>query len=415
MPPEPVFELCSPTSDIGIDLLKEDLLNNTNELGLPPKYAFPMALCIISDLEGSIKSSNARLDIDNAFSLFTSPSVKVAINETLLKCRHYSQALLNGCIKEVYLQGHRLYVFIKVQQFCGGEKNTFLLWTLTKANIARFEPNDQLVFSIDGGNGKYTFLKLSFSFGLDRSLNLINFPTNLTQYLLGTDETPKHLSDLILHDLQVVEKVIESMPPTKQLSSMDSFDALPDAKNFHDEPLITCEVALKETLASFKLKIFPPVNYKRAKKVFPVSLSYENTSRSVHRTAKDKALGMLGNYEFQHLLSQSDYSIVYLAKDESGEMVVVKKALHSNEVEQTFYRYLQSSAETSRYIDPPIRVCDNENLLVFNYNPHCVDLFHYIENQRQLSDCIVHQIFAQVCEAIYFLHSRNIVHRDLKV
>lgn len=411
MTPERAVELVSPTSELGVDLFKADLvITDFQELALPG------ILCLVTDIAGAIKSSNIRLDVINVFELLPSPCIRKQIEDIQQEYNQYSHTLLNGLIERITLNDIDMFVLIKLQLwYQEGEK--LLIWTLTKASIVSAAEEDRIVFTF-ADEKKFTFEKLKISFGIDDELFLVNFPNNLTKYLIPSHVHPECLSDLIDCDLNLIKASLKMEITSRICYFMDSFDNLPHSSHFHENTILFAgSVALKPTSVPFQLKIFQSVRSRDGKTVFPANLTLEGRQfESLCNLSNNTDLAISSSkHELIRLISRSDHSIVYLSKGSGDELVVIKKSLQANNAERTFFEFLEACPEKCPFIESPQATEFDENIMVFKYHPDCVDLFHFIELNLQLTDSCVRQIFIQICLAVKFLHSHNVVHRDIKV
>jgi len=59
---------------------------------------------------------------------------------------------------------------------------------------------------------------------------------------------------------------------------------------------------------------------------------------------------------------------------------------------------------------------DKDNFyLISKHHDFGMDLFDYVEFDKEMPEYKIKKIFYQVCKAIQFLHHNSIVHRDIKV
>jgi len=57
---------------------------------------------------------------------------------------------------------------------------------------------------------------------------------------------------------------------------------------------------------------------------------------------------------------------------------------------------------------------DKENFYLISKQHGFMDLFDYVEFDKEMSESKIKKIFYQVCKSIQFLHHNGIVHRDIK-
>ncbi len=413
MPAEKVFELISPTSDLGVDLFKADLMNDDCRL---TNFSVGV-LAFISDINGVVKSANVKMSIANVLKLFTGPFMKTFLEGFTENYETETRNLLCGHVERIRIEGLDCFVFVKLQFWCG-EENKLFIWTLTKANIIPSTADDcEIVFPILGEIGLFSFSKLSFSFGIDTACKLVNFPADLNKYLPLLKCETNSLSDLFDIDSSLLSEALNTKRQPQILNYMDSFDALPETGCYKEDPIFTSVAKLKSGSSLFSIKIFQSVIHKNSGTVFPVSMTYDDHEALRSDSVKDfpDDINVSSKFQFIRLSSQSDHSIVYLARNELGQVVIVKKSLHPNSLEANFYQFVLSNSDRCSYIECPLIIDQEERLLVFDYHENRMDLFNFVETKRQLSDSEVKNIFLQICIAVKFLHSNNIVHRDIKV
>ena len=326
MSPQRVVELVSPTSDLGVDLFKAELFDDDFCFD-SFSSRFPTGVfCLISDLSGAVKSSNVKLDVPNVFQLFRSTFMQSLLEDFYTRPDKTSQTLLSGHIERIHFDGIDSFAFVKLQYWVGDEER-LLIWTMTKANIVPTDAdNDDFTFTLnDSNDSSFTFSKLSFSFGVDADFNLVNFPVNLAKYLMPAGVELKTLPGILEMEFSSLKDSIRSRSNGKFTSFMDSFDALPASNHHSEEPIFIGSATLKSSNTVFKFKVYPSVNYKDNCPVFPISMTYDNSKTTSSSLIHDFRSQLSERFEFIELLSHSDHSIVYLAKDGSNQIVVVKK------------------------------------------------------------------------------------------
>lgn len=389
MPPN--IELLSPTSEAGVELIKNDFYPEKNILEVSER---PAVLTYITDTSGIILSSNSKsvpkgVDI---FSLFCPESnIKTIFSKNI----QLSENVFNGRIDK--FMEH--YVHVKLQRFTH-EHDDLLLWNMTKAYI-RHECHENDFKVILDKHTLYIY-KLNLIFGLDSKLNIYKFTSDLD--FLSSDGAPSIFNNVF----NVPDDLISTLFSPYQRADLmfsQSFDdlSLMD-RHAKKRPIYTGQTYLKRDPSKhFSIKIFDSIPSKNNTLIFPCSAVFESSSSQEPSLLKHN-----------NILSKSDHSLVLLSKDADGFDVVIKKSFLHNHVEHRFYRYLCENTDGCENIERPLKIDADENLLVFAYNPNCVDLFEYIETHPNLKDSEIIDIFSQICAAVQFLHEHGIVHRDIK-
>lgn len=132
---------------------------------------------------------------------------------------------------------------------------------------------------------------------------------------------------------------------------------------------------------------------------------------------------MKESYQKIEKIGEGTYGVVYKAQErETGKIVALKKIRLENETEgipPTTIReiLLLKNLKHSTIISLNDVIYNNEKMyLVFDYID--MDLRQFLDSiyksKKELSDEIIKKMSHQLITAIYFCHSKNIFHRDLK-
>ncbi|KAK9450472.1 uncharacterized protein V1518DRAFT_413933 [Limtongia smithiae] len=141
----------------------------------------------------------------------------------------------------------------------------------------------------------------------------------------------------------------------------------------------------------------------------------ESYNQILEEFSTDKELKTVGNYKIAHLIGKGSFGKVYLATHKlTGAVVVLKSAEKSDlNLAREIHHYRQL---LHPHIARLYEVIVTETLvwLVLEYCPGD-ELYEYLLRKGALPTEQVQRIFAQLCGAVAYIHTRDIVHRDLKL
>lgn len=126
-------------------------------------------------------------------------------------------------------------------------------------------------------------------------------------------------------------------------------------------------------------------------------------------------LAEVGNYRILHQIAEGSFGKVYLACHKPSHRKVVLKSSDKNDanvVREVFYhRQFEFPFITRLY---EVIVTENKVWMALEYCPGKELYDHLLKLQRiPIKDCSL--MFAQISSALYYAHSLNCVHRDLKL
>ncbi|KAK9244954.1 kinase-like domain-containing protein [Lipomyces tetrasporus] len=123
----------------------------------------------------------------------------------------------------------------------------------------------------------------------------------------------------------------------------------------------------------------------------------------------------VGNYSLSRMIGKGSFGKVYLATHKlTGTRVVLKSAEKSDlNLAREIHHYRQLlHPHIARLFE--VIVTESTVWLVLEYCPGD-ELYAYLIRKRRLSIDQAQRIFAQLCGAVAYIHTKNIVHRDLKL
>ncbi|KAK9494880.1 kinase-like domain-containing protein [Lipomyces doorenjongii] len=123
----------------------------------------------------------------------------------------------------------------------------------------------------------------------------------------------------------------------------------------------------------------------------------------------------VGNYSLSRMIGKGSFGKVYLATHKlTGIKVVLKSAEKSDlNLAREIHHYRQLiHPHIARLYE--VIVTETTVWLVLEYCPGD-ELYAYLIRKRRLSIDQAQRIFAQLCGAVAYIHTKNIVHRDLKL
>jgi serine/threonine-protein kinase ULK2 len=130
----------------------------------------------------------------------------------------------------------------------------------------------------------------------------------------------------------------------------------------------------------------------------------------------------VGNYVIQSKVGSGSYAQVYKAVHKSSGEIFAIKMIAKEKLgnDERLYTNLESEIRIMRdYIHPNVvRLYENltsgRNIyLILEYCPGG-DLTKFIRKTHHLSDMVARVFFVQLVDGLSFLHSRNVIHRDIK-
>lgn len=124
---------------------------------------------------------------------------------------------------------------------------------------------------------------------------------------------------------------------------------------------------------------------------------------------------VIGNYTIIRLLGEGSFGKIYLAIHTFTRSKVVLKAASKHDpqlVREIHHHRLFKHPHIAQFYE--FIITESRVWLVIEYCPN-EDLYSYLIKHRRLSLSETRRLFAQICGAVAYTHSKNCAHRDLKL
>lgn len=124
---------------------------------------------------------------------------------------------------------------------------------------------------------------------------------------------------------------------------------------------------------------------------------------------------VIGNYTIVRQLGEGSFGKIYLAVHNFTRSKVVLKAASKNDpqlVREIHHHRLFKHPHIAQFYE--FIITESRVWLVLEYCPND-DLYSYLINYRRISINETRRLFAQICGAVAYTHSKNCAHRDLKL
>ncbi|OHS97162.1 CAMK family protein kinase [Tritrichomonas foetus] len=128
----------------------------------------------------------------------------------------------------------------------------------------------------------------------------------------------------------------------------------------------------------------------------------------------------IGKYKVEDVIGAGSFSVVFLVKDTKRNNYYAMKAINRKQVES--YQALTQLEQEIRILET-VKHPNIIELIEVIYHPEYIflitercriDLYSEITSENGLLQSTKVKIYRQICEAVEYLHKRNIVHHDLK-
>ena len=132
----------------------------------------------------------------------------------------------------------------------------------------------------------------------------------------------------------------------------------------------------------------------------------------------------INNYKLDKMLGQGSYAVVKLAEHKvTGEKVAIKTYEKYRLADPRKMKNVRREIEILKSMDHPNIIklydsCENNkqiHLIMEYIGKNSLHAFLKARTNRRLEEHEAKKIYAQVCKGIAYCHSKNIVHRDLKL
>lgn len=429
------MELISPTSEAEVLELK-DLIEGSNEHHIAINsedrpLTVELFVCV-SKRDGTIKYSNFGLNSSNEsriLNIIEVLDIKCPIinrfisgnNRDNLPEINSIDTILHGHVCFVTLNETKMPVIIKLQQVMENER--LLIWLFKKASIEEVTENG---FIIDDEFSKqYQFTKLKFILAVDSARRLLNAPNDLLKKIMGENYycKPRHLEELI--EVSDELKQLLNSSENKHFYEKFSTSSLDMAleKNSNILPIFCTETRFKcksEMIVSVNL--FNSIYNSQCEPIFPLQVKYQYDIKSEDISLKTEKFPEFPGIKIIRKISESIHSTVYEAIHifQSDSQIIIK-LIHVHDhmdvpAEIKFYEYFTKDPVGCEFIEKPLKIeLTSKPAIFMKSGGNRIDLFEFIQSNSHLSDENIKTIFHQVVKAVDYLHSRGIVHRDIKV